>query len=449
MRIKCSTDGAHAILEAAADGNLDFLAQVSDADLHQARCLSGCTALHWAAGCNQVDTVRALIQHRLLDVDVAASRKARGRTPLHYACRNGCRVVVKLLIETFGADPNVKAKHGVTPFQLAVWRNNADICRYLVSSHDVDPSQVNNFDCGAMHWLGIAPIDRAGSDEDGMALIPLASWLVSQIDLKLYARQRQGHSALHKAAWGGHLALCRYLHEVHAFWDDTPDLAGNYAADLADMAQTLRHAKVATYLRESCSRESSESCAVLGIPEGEASNEALIRRVYLTAVKDHHPDKGGDESRFHAIQNAYRHLSINQGRGTQSNPAHSLHLMLQAHQESCKPVESKQAESDANGYFKARLIAVLLEYGDRGLDLSNLKKKWNQVWPDVSLESYRQGLSKRDGRSMSRWILRQAGDVVELRSDGMGCVRVFPKQCSQSSVQQVAARLQLCRVKES
>jgi hypothetical protein len=91
----------------------------------------------------------------------------------------------------------------------------------------------------------------------------------------------------------------------------------------------------------------------------------------------------------------------------------------------------------------------LLEYGDRGLDLSNLKKKWNQVWPDVSLESYRQGLSKRDGRSMSRWILRQAGDVVELRSDGMGCVRVFPKQCSQSSVQQVAARLQLCRVKES
>ena len=44
-------------------------------------------------------------------------------------------------------------------------------------------------------------------------LLLLADWL-RQRGLDFHATQRQGHTPLHKAAWGGHVDLCRWRRDV-------------------------------------------------------------------------------------------------------------------------------------------------------------------------------------------------------------------------------------------
>lgn len=467
------------LLEAARDGNLEFLRQqlqllgssTSKSLWSNLTCTSGCTLLHWAAGANQIAVLDFLLtgsdpvsslsttpkKHQLTQpifdsIDCPVEhRKAQGRTPLHYACRNGhLEATIWLIERQGGANPHVKAKHGVTPFQLAVWQNHLPVCQYLVDHCGViAANEVNDFDCGPVHWLGIAPTERAncgiaGSEvtyTDGRDLLPLAQWLAAQPGMDFRKKQRQGHSALHKASWGGHLALVQYLHEAFDMMDDDPDRAGNYSASLADMAQTARHDQVAMYLRTKCSVERRKCCALLGIPVTAA--KADVRRAYLQKAKELHPDKQEqqqldvhvDNNMFQELHRAYQHLTNEEGRGTtQRNPSHSLHLMLQV-------AASKTGEANVNtndSCFKAKLMAVLLEYGDKGMDLSNIKKKWNQVWgeqfPDV--ESNKLSSSqKKHASSLSEFLLEKAADVIRLERDpDNGKMTVFCKKCSQANV---------------
>jgi ankyrin repeat protein len=455
MMIRAKSEHAQRILEAAASGDLEYLEQVSDADLKTARGNSGCTALHWAAGTNQVGVLEYLVQtRRVLDVNVQATKKSRGRTPLHYSCRNGCWEATLWLVEIGAASLNTPAKHGVTPFQLAVWQNQLAIVKWLVEEQGVDPTQVNDFACGAVHWLGICPTNRANfvgaddivtpsicSQEGGEMLLPLARWLAEQSGIDFTLRQRQGHTPLHKAAWGGHLALIQFLRSEHSLWDEYQDDAGNYAADLADMANTPKHAQIAQYLRDHCSRDRARSCERLQVPMTATDTE--IRKAYLEQARKLHPDKrredesSSKEFEFDELRKAYLHLTEHGGRGLQSNPAHSLHLMLQV-----SGVEEKNNDDDSNdreaSFFKARLIAVLLEYGDMGLDLSNIKKKWNQVWPDEPFPEYHDTTSGGKKGSLTQFLEAKAGDVVRIESDGKGSARAYAINCSQEKVAEAA-----------
>lgn len=204
MEIRAKNDDIRRILQASVDGDIDYLDTIPERALADARCSSGCTALHWAAGMEQLEVVRFLIGDKSFHVDIPATRKARGRTPLHYACRNGCLDAAKLLV-SLGAKVDERAKHGVSPFQLAIWQNHLNICEWLVEEENVDPAQVNDFDCGAIHWIGICQVSRAdfSTDEsvettDGSGLLPLAKWLARQTGIDFRKRQRQGHTALHK-----------------------------------------------------------------------------------------------------------------------------------------------------------------------------------------------------------------------------------------------------------
>lgn len=245
MKIQAAKAEWRAILQAAADGDVDFLRDAyynesSSCIFETAICSSGCFALHWVAGscaCSPdkaAAVIHFLIEECGVDVNQRAKTKSIGRTALHYACRNGRLETVKLLVQRHGADPDARtAKAGVTPFQLAIWRNQLEIAQFLVNDCHVDPQQTNDFACGAMHWLGLCPPDQATGIDGGVDLVTTARWLVEECRVDPRAVQRQGHNALHKVAWGGHLALARYLHEVHGLWDDLPDDAGYYAADLA------------------------------------------------------------------------------------------------------------------------------------------------------------------------------------------------------------------------
>ena len=183
-------------------------------------CSSGCTLLHWAAGSNQVNVLEYLTQpiksksksqsrqrqkqkeeeedkddseesvtNNDKDNDdddedddddagvvifknvniIVEYKKSYGRTPLHYACRNGSLEAVQYLCLSpyCHAIPDIKAKQGVTPFQLAIWQNHLQVCQFLTTSNKegkvgIIPSiDFNDFGCGAIHWIGIAPKHRA------------------------------------------------------------------------------------------------------------------------------------------------------------------------------------------------------------------------------------------------------------------------------------------------
>jgi Ankyrin repeats (3 copies)/DnaJ domain len=398
-------------LQAAALGEIEFLRQVNDNNLEKYRCISGCTALHWAAGNNQLEVIRYLILDRKMDVNICATKKAKGRTPLHYACRNGCLLAVKLLVD-LRASVDARAKSGVSPFQLAVWQNHLEICKFLVYEQGIDPAQLNDFDCGAVHWIGLSPFQAAdGPLQQGELLIPMAKWLSKLPRIDFTLRQRQGHSPFHKAAWGGHIALLRWLRDEYGIQDDTPDFAGNYAADLAEMANDERHAAVANWIRRECSPARALSCRILGV-DTDATKE-MIRKAFFAKAKELHPDKCNNERSievFERVRRAYIHLVEEDGIGKQSNAAHSLKLMI----ELCN--NSATSEKELSDFFRPRLIAVLLEYGDDGLNLSNLPKKWNQVWPSIPCpwEQYDSNTrqAKRKGIMMS-YLKEYASDIID------------------------------------
>ena len=129
----------------------------------------------------------------------------RGRTALHYAARNGHLAVVEYLVKRPGVDADARAEGGVSPAQLACWRNEFDVVRHLVAA-GVDVAQKNDAGCGFAHWLACAPRD-AGD------LRPLAAWLAARLGPAALAVEPNGHghTCLHKAAFAGHFDLCAYL----------------------------------------------------------------------------------------------------------------------------------------------------------------------------------------------------------------------------------------------
>jgi 2-polyprenyl-6-methoxyphenol hydroxylase-like FAD-dependent oxidoreductase len=102
-----------------------------------------------------------------------------------------------------------------------------------------------------------------------------------------HAVQRQGHTPLHKAAWGGHIALCRWLRDECGAVDDVQDLGGNYAADEADMGG---HVELAAWLRDECSGARARSCTILGLAPN-TTDLAVIRGAYLELSRKLHPDR--------------------------------------------------------------------------------------------------------------------------------------------------------------
>jgi ankyrin repeat protein len=486
IRARNATDAV--ILQAAADGNLDFLKQQEVCDvqsIYRSTCSSGCTALHWAAGMNQVHVIRYLLGASRskdsvvssdkdpvtiespfnfdVDVPIAKRYKAAGRTPLHYAARNGSLEAAMCLIEEFNANPSAKAKHGVTPLHLAFFQNQKGVAEYLLLEMEeerpqVDLFQTNDYGCNVLHWLAICPAIRAGP-YGGTNLVQTAQWLHEVQKQKLqaitnsngqpvlnsnnnnldlfHAKQTQGHTVLHKAAWLGHYALIRYLHEFHDLWDDSPDHSGNYAVTLAEMARHDDDGATVNYLRMFCSRSTLYSCSILGLSIQDINNPTQIRRAYHDKAKKYHPDrhvkrKQGDSKQqtgttnefsshldkndhndisFDEICTAYHHLLHEKGRGRECNDAHTLRILLPSSEEASPIID--------DDCFKTRLLIVLREYGSKGLDVSNLKKKWKQVWQTNFPK-------KEDNVPLIRWLQECAGDVVDIRTVNQ-CHRAYIK----------------------
>lgn len=133
------------VLLLARAGDVAGLRRLGAPAVCAVRDRQGCTALHWAAADGQIGACRWLAA---AGIPTGGGGSRERRTPLHLAARHGRFEVCRWLVEECGEQPDARAKHGVSPFQLAVWQGHIAICRWLVGQHDVDPRQVNDFDCG-------------------------------------------------------------------------------------------------------------------------------------------------------------------------------------------------------------------------------------------------------------------------------------------------------------
>ena len=207
------------LLQAAADGNLERVKEILNptqkdkkaivqellcTDRHQS------TAEHWAAGGGHLECLAFLLETRArllgeqnatakASSEVTKPKKVRrrdGKTCLHYAARNGHVNCIDYLIQKHGHVVDEVSGDGTTPFHLACFGGHLDAMKAFLEKHDCNATHANDFGCNAAHWLGMT---KKGAESDTKAVRAMCQ-LLQQHGVSFVERQKQGHSACHKAA---------------------------------------------------------------------------------------------------------------------------------------------------------------------------------------------------------------------------------------------------------
>ena len=119
---------------------------------------------------------------------------------MHWAARNGRTEVCAWLHFAHGVSVDDPTSDGTTPFHLAVWRGHVDTCRWLVDAARADWTTTNAFGCNASQW---AAQRTTGS-------VAMCAYL-RDAGVDLTVLNRNGHSAVHKAAVKGNRDACEWL----------------------------------------------------------------------------------------------------------------------------------------------------------------------------------------------------------------------------------------------
>ncbi|KAK3935765.1 ankyrin repeat-containing domain protein [Diplogelasinospora grovesii] len=178
----------------------------------------GDTALHQAASRGYTECVRYLAENGA-KVDVP---NKRGRTALHHAAERGFTNCVQNLLD-LGADPNHVDNHNRTPLFWASHGQSQDTAsiildellerRLLVSEINkatkygrtpLRQAAARGFDEIVQKILGVARLNSEGLNDGGNCLD------VNAQDTK------KGMTALHRAAWNGHVQCVKLLLDAHA-----------------------------------------------------------------------------------------------------------------------------------------------------------------------------------------------------------------------------------------
>lgn len=158
----------------------------------------GSTAEHWAAGSGHLKCLQWIIakqlEHPIMPAETPAKvRRRDGKTALHYAARNGHLHCIQFLVESCAYQVNAASGDGTTPFHLACFGAHLTVAQYLIQQGG-NARACNEWKCSAVHWVAMT------KNESMEEVIRFCEFLKTDLGLSFAAIQKQGHSALHKAA---------------------------------------------------------------------------------------------------------------------------------------------------------------------------------------------------------------------------------------------------------
>ncbi|KAL7516617.1 hypothetical protein ACHAWX_001612 [Stephanocyclus meneghinianus] len=237
---------------------------------------NGSTAEHWAAGGGHTECLSYLLELRDMVSESSISpaikvndngrddktvtdtstsikteatrnnnkiRKRRdGKTPLHYAARNGHTACIDCILSRRDAPSvDIPSGDGTTPLHMACYGGHPSTVRHLINVYHANVHATNEWLCGTAHWSAMS-LANEGMD----AVIELCNYLKEDCGVDFVARQRQGHTPLHKAAskknqevveWlagkfmDGRESDARFSEEELKFMGE-PDKCGNVPSDI-------------------------------------------------------------------------------------------------------------------------------------------------------------------------------------------------------------------------
>ena len=202
------------------------------------------TAEHWAAGGGHLDCLMYITELRESIVGTSSASKSNrmctdtttnstpqrrslkrrdGKTPLHYAARNGHIDCIRYLLHgTAQVDPsqnlktqkqNVERKitrfvvdersgEGTTPLHLACYGGHLSTVQYLIEEEGADATALNDWGCSCAHWVAMT-ININEEEVRGLCnylrhIDPISKR--TSCGPSFVAAQGQGHTSLHKAA---------------------------------------------------------------------------------------------------------------------------------------------------------------------------------------------------------------------------------------------------------
>lgn len=147
-----------------------------------------------------------------------------------------------------GLNVNSTTHDGTSAFHWAVWQGHMHVCKWMVYLGGCDFASTNSFGCNAIQWA-------AQTADVGMC-----RWLAA-IGLDVRIINRNGHSALHKAAGKGQRATCEWLINEECLGADhmRADGDGNTPAVMA---------RLEGFTALAAELEAAERALAEGVPEG-------------------------------------------------------------------------------------------------------------------------------------------------------------------------------------
>ena len=223
-------DGVRALLDEAREGGVNGGGAVALRSLLDQRDRNGSTAEHWAAGGGHLECLKLLHAYRneyansgdtaIKDKEEASGqsggnpsarqRRRDGKSPLHYAARNGRDEVIDYLLRyqlpsSPSAGVDIFTGDGTTPLHLACYGAHLPTVRLLVGRYGADHTLTNDWGCGTSHWVAMSAC------EDSERVIAVCNFLKWECNVPFHERQRQGHSPVHKAAQKKNRAVIEWL----------------------------------------------------------------------------------------------------------------------------------------------------------------------------------------------------------------------------------------------